>query len=162
MAYSRHLEVDIASKRDDFDDAKGKLTYHLFVHHPNFTRDSAENDLMLIKLKDPLMLNDEVKLAILPNTTDDREGETCTVSGWGWPWHVTYIYPDIQIDQNVLWFSNECCQQSQEMSAAPILCQNQLYGILSWSKGCALRGDIGYYTKVSHYTDWIFNVIRTY
>ncbi|XP_037377768.1 serine protease 58-like isoform X2 [Talpa occidentalis] len=183
-----YLEIDIASKRDYFDTVKGKFTYHLSVQHPNFTRDSAENDLTLIKLKDPLKLNDQVKLAVLPNTTDDREGETCTVSGWGWPWQITYIYPDVQIDQKVLWFSNEYCRQShisetpvqvtenmfcagsslaprhpcKEMSAAPILCQNQLYGILSWSKGCALRGDVGYYTKISHYTDWILNVIRTY
>ncbi|KAG8515647.1 Serine protease 58 [Galemys pyrenaicus] len=183
-----YLEIDIASKRDYFDDMKGKLTYHLSVQHPNFTRGSAENDLMLIKLKEPLKLNDQVKLAVLPNTTDNREGEMCTVSGWGWTWQVTYVYPDIQIDQKVLWFSAECCQQSQvseapvqvtenmfcagspsaprqsckEMTAAPILCQNQLYGILSWSKGCALRGDTGYYTKISHYTDWILKVIRTY
>lgn len=47
------------------------------------------------------------------------------------------------------------------MAAAPLLCQNQLQGILSWSEGCILRGDIGYYTKVSHYTDWILQVIHT-
>lgn len=93
MAYSSYLEMDIASKEDYFDDMKEKLIYHLSVQHPNFTRDSAENDLMLIKLKEPLKLNDQVKLAILPNTTDDRKGDTCTVSGWGWPWQVICKLP---------------------------------------------------------------------
>ncbi|XP_068824544.1 serine protease 58-like [Capricornis sumatraensis] len=50
----------------------------------------------------------------------------------------------------------------QEVLAAPILCRNQLQGILSWSQGCVLRGDAGYYTKVSRYTDWIHRVIGTY
>ncbi|ELK04794.1 Trypsin-X3 [Pteropus alecto] len=102
------LEIDIvASKEDISPNEMGNLRPVLTVQHPNFTRDSAEHDLMLIKLDHSLKLSD------------------------------------------------------QEMAAAPILCQNQLQGILSWSNGCILRGDVGYYTKVSHYTDWILKVIRT-
>ncbi|KAM5270594.1 LOW QUALITY PROTEIN: serine protease 58-like [Hipposideros larvatus] len=182
------LKIDMAaSKEEVFRNKTESLRPVLTVQYPNFTRDSAEHDLMLIKLKQPLKLNSQVKLVALPNTTDDRRGDTCTVSGWGWKWENSNTDPDIQINQTVFWFSDEYCQESpvrqipvkitenmfcagsslesahtcKEMAAAPILCQNQLQGILSWSDGCILRGDIGYYTKVAHYTDWILKVIHT-
>ncbi|XP_036093144.1 serine protease 58-like [Rousettus aegyptiacus] len=182
------LEIDIVASKEDISlNEMGSLRPMLTVQHPNFTRDSAEHDLMLIKLDHSLKLSDQVNLAVLPNTTDDRRGDACTVSGWGWSWKNSNADPDIQINQNVFWFSDEYCQESsvrqipvkitenmfcagsslesihtcKEMAASPILCQNQLQGILSWSDGCILRGDVGYYTKVSHYTDWILKVIRT-
>ncbi|XP_014640254.1 PREDICTED: serine protease 58-like [Ceratotherium simum simum] len=182
------LKIDIAaSKEESFQNMTGNLRPMLTIQHPNFTRVSAEHDLMLIKLNHPLKLNDQVKLAVLPNTTDDRRGDKCTVSGWGWAWKNSNTAPDVHINQTVFWFSNEYCQESsirqipvkitenmlcagsslksthscKEIAAAPILCQNQLHGILSWTEGCILRGDIGYYTKVSRYTDWILTVIHT-
>ncbi|XP_008257059.2 serine protease 58 isoform X1 [Oryctolagus cuniculus] len=159
----------------------------LVVRHPNFTQDSAEHDIMLVKLESPLQLGDELKLAALPNSTDDKRGTTCTVAGWGWTWKQYNKDPDIQINQDVVWFSSEDCQAFStrtistavpdtmfcaglslgstflcwEVTAAPILCQHQLQGILSWSEGCVLRGSIGYYTKISQYTDWILKVIHT-
>ncbi|XP_036109447.1 serine protease 58-like [Molossus molossus] len=181
------LEARIATSNKVFLDEKHKnLRPLLTVQHPNFTWDSSEHDLMLIKLPHPLNLN-IVKLVGLPNATDDRRGGVCTVSGWGWELEHFYTEPDIQINQTVFWFLDEYCQESplrkipvqvtenmfcagstledthscQEVAAAPILCQNQLHGILSWTDGCILRGDIGFYTKVSRYTDWILRVIHT-
>ncbi|KAM8791713.1 serine protease 58-like [Rhynchonycteris naso] len=181
------LEINIAASEEGFRNKMGNLKARLTVQHPNFTQDSAEHDLMLIKLTHPLKLNNQVKPVALPNTMDDRRGDTCTVSGWGWTWKNSNTDPDIQLNKTVSWFSNEHCQESpvrkipvkvtenmfcagsslesthlcKELAAAPILCQNQLHGILSWSDGCVLKGDTGYYTKVSHYTDWILSVIQT-
>ncbi|XP_008514758.2 serine protease 58-like isoform X1 [Equus przewalskii] len=182
------LEIDLAaSKERSFQNKIWNLRPVLTVQHPDFTRVSAEHDLMLIKLNHPLELNDQVKLAVLPNTTDDRRGDKCTVSGWGWAWNNANTVPDVQRNQTVFWFHNENCRTSsvrqipvkitenmfcagsslqvthscKEIAAAPILCGDQLHGILSWKEGCVLRGDIGYYTKVSHYTDWILKVIQT-
>ncbi|XP_045431344.1 serine protease 58-like [Pipistrellus kuhlii] len=182
------LEIDIAASNDDgFLKIGRNLRAMLTIQHPNFTRDSSEHDLMLVKLTQPLTPDDEVKLAVLPNTTEDRREDMCTVSGWGWTWKSFETDPDIEVNQTVFWFSNENCQESpirkfpvkitenmfcagsslesshscKEIDAVPILCQNQLQGILSWAEGCILRGDVGYYTKVSHYTDWILSVIRT-
>lgn len=75
-----------ASEEEIFQNKMGNLRPMLAIQHPNFTRDSAEHDLMLIKLKHPLKLNNQVKLVALPNTMDDRRGDMCTVSGWGWAW----------------------------------------------------------------------------
>lgn len=81
------FKVDIApSKEESFQNKMRSLRPMLTVQHPNFTQDSAEHDLMLIKLKHPLKLNGQWRLVILPNSTDDRRGDKCTVSGWGWAW----------------------------------------------------------------------------
>ncbi|XP_040331615.1 serine protease 58-like isoform X3 [Herpailurus yagouaroundi] len=181
------LEINVAASKENFQNKMGNLRPTFIVQHPDFTRDSAEHDLMLIKLNHPVELKDQVKLVVLPNTTNDRRGEKCTVSGWGWEWRNFNPEPDIQINQTVFWFSNDDCQESlvrkipikitenmfcagsslenthscKELDAVPILCQNQLHGILSWSAGCILKGDIGYYTKVSCYKDWIHKVIHS-
>ncbi|XP_014933115.1 serine protease 58-like isoform X1 [Acinonyx jubatus] len=181
------LEINVAASKENFQNKMGNLRPTFIVQHPDFTRDSAEHDLMLIKLNHPVELKDHVKLVVLPNTTNDRRGEKCTVSGWGWEWRNFNPEPDIQVNQTVFWFSNDDCQESlvrqipikitenmfcagsslenthscKELDAVPILCQNQLHGILSWSAGCILKGDIGYYTKVSRYTDWIHKVIHS-
>ena len=34
-------------------------------------------------------------------------------------------------------------------------------GIVSWGVGCAQKGEVGYYTKVSAYVDWIDDIIKT-
>lgn len=87
MACSRFLEIEIAASSDEgFLKTGGNLRAMLTVTHPNFTRDSSEHDLMLVKLTQPLKPNDEVKLVDLPSTMEDRREDTCTVSGWGWAW----------------------------------------------------------------------------
>lgn len=85
MTSSRFLQIQIpASEASNFQNTE--LKHELVVKHPNFTQDSVEHDLMLIKLQRPLKPSDGQKLAILPNTTDDKPGTTCTVFGWGWTW----------------------------------------------------------------------------
>ncbi|XP_058156478.1 serine protease 58-like [Dasypus novemcinctus] len=186
--YLPFFHISIAAlKEDHFQNKMGILVPTLTIRHPNFTMNSVEHDLMLIKVKNPIMLNDEIKLAVLPNSTDNRIGSKCTVSGWTWTWKKSFRIREIQKNLEVVWYSDDDCQLSlirefplqitenifcagsapddtlscQEVAAAPILCQNQLQGILSWSDGCALTGDVSYYTKVSHYTDWILQVIHT-
>ena len=34
-------------------------------------------------------------------------------------------------------------------------------GIVSWGDGCAQKGEVGYYTKVSAYVDWIDKITKT-
>ncbi|KAB0404001.1 hypothetical protein E2I00_007311, partial [Balaenoptera physalus] len=124
------------------------------------------HDIMLIKLTDPLKLNDQVKLVVLPSTTTDRRLDNCTVFGWGWSWKNSIcsgtLFWGPHISLNPIQFPVYIQEEIKEVAAVPILCQYQLQGILSWSEGCILRGDVGYYTKASHYTDWILKVINTY
>ncbi|TEA33769.1 hypothetical protein DBR06_SOUSAS16110012 [Sousa chinensis] len=182
------LEIEIAILKGSFQNKMKNLRPMLAIQHPSFTWDSAEHGIMLIKLTDPLKLNNQVKLVVLPRTTTDRRLNNCTVFVWGWSWKNSNVKPDVEINQTVFCFPNEYCQDSpigkmpfkitenmfcagsslesthscKEVAAAPILCQYQLQGILSWSEGYIRRGDVGHYTKVSHYTDWILKVINTY
>ncbi|OWJ99863.1 hypothetical protein Celaphus_00015653, partial [Cervus elaphus hippelaphus] len=182
------LEMEIAILDEHFQKRMESLRPMLTVPHPSFKQDSAEHDIVLIKLTHPLKLDDQVKLAALPSPTTDRRMNNCTVFGWGWSWQNSEVKPDVRIKQTVSCFPNEYCEDSpigkmpvkitenmfcaglsleskhtcKEVLAVPILCQNQLQGILSWSEGCVLRGDVGYYTKVSRYTDWIHRVISAY
>lgn len=181
------LEMEIAISDERFQKRMEGLRPMLIIPHPSFKQDSAEHDIVLIKLTRPLKLNDQVKLAALPSPTTNRMDD-CAVFGWGWSWQNSEPKPDVKINQTVSCFPNEHCEASpigkmpvkitenmfcaglsleskhtcKEVLAAPILCQNQLQGILSWSEGCVLRGDVGYYTKVSRYTDWIHRVISAY
>ena len=49
-------------------------------------------------------------------------------------------------------------------SGGPLTCGEDdkiLCGIVSWGRGCALRGYPGVYAKVSAYIGWIEGIVRT-
>ncbi|XP_027698112.1 putative inactive serine protease 58 [Vombatus ursinus] len=49
-----------------------------------------------------------------------------------------------------------------EVSASPAICGGFLQGILSWTDGCILVGDVGIFTKVYNYVPWIEKIISTH
>ncbi|XP_010861237.1 PREDICTED: serine protease 58-like [Bison bison bison] len=159
------LEMEIAISDEHFQKRMESLRPMLIIPHPSFKQDSAEHDIVLIKLTRPLKLNDQVKLAALPSPTTNRMDD-CAVFGWGWSWQNSVcsgtLFGGPHSSFNTIQFPVYIQEEIKEVLAAPILCQNQLQGILSWSEGCVLRGDVGYYTKVSRYTDWIHRVISAY
>ncbi|KAB1276213.1 putative inactive serine protease 58 [Camelus dromedarius] len=57
--------------------------YQKMIHHPQFSVTSIEHNLMLIKLKSYIELNDYVKLASLPKEPA-AENTVCTVSTWAY------------------------------------------------------------------------------
>jgi len=52
------------------------------IPHPNYESWLVNNDIMLIKLSKPAIINEYVKPVALP-TACAPAGITCTVSGWG-------------------------------------------------------------------------------
>ena len=85
MACSRFLEMEIAISDERFQKRMESLRPMLIIPHPSFKQDSAEHDIVLIKLTHPLKLNDQVKLAAVPSPTTNRM-DSCAVFGWGWSW----------------------------------------------------------------------------
>ena len=77
------MEIAISDER--FQKRMEGLRPMLIIPHPSFKQDSAEHDIVLIKLTRPLKLNDQVKLAALPSPTTNRMDD-CAVFGWGWSW----------------------------------------------------------------------------
>lgn len=58
-----------------------EVGYEKMIYHPDFAITSMENNLLLIKLKRYLHLDDHVQLVGLPSEPAP-EGATCTVSTW--------------------------------------------------------------------------------
>ncbi|KAM3621365.1 uncharacterized protein V6R79_010260 [Siganus canaliculatus] len=58
---------------------------HRLIPHPLYNRSTNNADIMLIKLRGPMVLNKYVALAPLPRQgTGVAEGLMCRVSGWGY------------------------------------------------------------------------------
>ncbi|CAL4065135.1 unnamed protein product, partial [Meganyctiphanes norvegica] len=69
------------------EDTQVKVLAADFIVHEEFDDWTLANDIGLIKLEHPVILNDYVKTAILPNHNEchgDFEDKLVTATGWGW------------------------------------------------------------------------------
>uniref|UniRef100_A0A8C5QLD5 Trypsin n=1 Tax=Leptobrachium leishanense TaxID=445787 RepID=A0A8C5QLD5_9ANUR len=151
--------------------------------HPNYSRFTASNDFMLVKLAQPAQLNQYVQPIRLAQDCPTA-GTQCLVSGWGNQVTNGNLYPDLLQCLDLPVLSDQSCEASyprqitssmfcagfleggkdscQGDSGGPLVCNGELYGVVSWGRGCAQRGYPGVYTKVCNYTAWIQNVLDTY
>ncbi|XP_074051214.1 anionic trypsin-like [Macrotis lagotis] len=142
-----------------------------------------ENDIMLIKLKTPAILNENIAPISLPRSCPST-GTRCLVSGWGNTMSYGVDYPDLLQCLSVPILSDNECQASypravtenmicagflkggkdscQGDSGGPLVCSGELQGIVSWGLGCALKNKPGVYTKVCNYVNWIEGMIDAY
>ncbi|XP_015349423.1 cationic trypsin-3-like [Marmota marmota marmota] len=150
------------------------------IPHPNFSKDTADKNIMLLKLKSPAIISSRVSTISLPRSCP-TVGTECLVSGWGNTLSSGVKYPDLLqcLDAPVL--SDTACHKAypgmitsnmfclgfleggkdscQCDSGGPVACNGELQGIVSWGTGCALKGKPGVYTKVCKYLDWIQETI---
>ena len=64
------------------DTTEQKHQVELVIAHPNYNRRSINNDIALMKLKTPVLMNDHVLTACIPNKTDViRVGARCFITG---------------------------------------------------------------------------------
>ncbi|NP_001004100.1 kallikrein-10 precursor [Rattus norvegicus] len=144
---------------------------------------SDEHDLMMLKLSSPVVLTSKVHPVQLPFQCAQPRQE-CQVSGWGTTANrrvkynrslscsrVTLLsqkqcetfYPGV-ITNNMICAGMDRDQDScQSDSGGPLVCDNTLHGILSWSIypcGAATQYP-AVYAKICNYTNWIRRVIRS-
>ncbi|XP_058425508.1 serine protease 58-like [Diceros bicornis minor] len=158
------------------------IGYKKMIYHPYFSVTSIEHNLMLIKLKTNIQLNDYVNLVSLP--TEPISAKTmCTVSTWAYNICDYSNDPNSLQNVNISVISNSQCrsayktynikegmlcvgivpgrrQPCKEVTAAPAVCNGILQGILTFADGCVLRADVGIYTKIFNYMPWIENTIQ--
>ncbi|EGW08986.1 trypsin-4 [Cricetulus griseus] len=146
------------------------------IRHPKYNDKTADNDIMLIKLKSPAARSSQVSTISLP-TSCPVTGTQCLVSGWGNTVNFGGKYPAILQCLEAPVLSDTSCKSSYPGqitssmfclgfleggkdscdgdSGGPLVCNGELQGIVSWGYGCALRGKPGVYTKVCNFLSWI-------
>ncbi|XP_072508616.1 anionic trypsin-2-like [Notamacropus eugenii] len=162
--------IDVLEGNEQFIDAEK------IIQHPNYHRSSPNNDIMLLKLKTPAVLNSHVATISLPKSCAPV-GTECLISGWGNTAIYGVDYPDVLQCLEVPILSDADCQSAypgritenmvcagfleggkdscQGDSGGPMVCNEVLQGIVSWGYGCGLSDNPGVYTKVYNYVDWI-------
>ncbi|XP_068943502.1 anionic trypsin-like [Petaurus breviceps papuanus] len=146
------------------------------IRHPGYDMWTNNNDIMLIKLKTPAVLNTRVATISLPKSCATA-GTQCLISGWGNTLSFGYDYPDVLQCLNAPILSDADCKSSypgeitenmvcagfleggkdscQRDSGGPMVCNGELQGIVSWGDGCAQKNKPGVYIKICKYLDWI-------
>ncbi|PIO12704.1 hypothetical protein AB205_0125520, partial [Aquarana catesbeiana] len=64
------------------------------IRHPKYNSRTLDNDILLIKLSTPAVLNNYVKVIPLPSSCTSA-GTSCLISGWGNTLSSGSNYPDL-------------------------------------------------------------------
>ncbi|XP_078375353.1 trypsin-like isoform X2 [Oculina patagonica] len=158
------------------------------ILHPNWNRPTADYDIALIKLKNPIKFNSNVRPVCLP-TTDFATGTDCYISGWGRTVEGGSAAEILQQAQVPL-VSRDTCQKAyddlvgvtitermrcagpaagkigpcQADSGGPLVCPKNnkwyLMGITSWGVGCARENRYGVYADVLELKSWVQETIN--
>ncbi|MCJ8743778.1 hypothetical protein PDJAM_G00098100 [Pangasius djambal] len=135
------------------------------LRHPNYDSWTIDNDIMLIKLSQPAMLNNNVQPVALPKSCPSA-GTWCTVSGWGKTLSTTADRNKLQcLEVPILsdWDCNcyagiitntmfcagflEGGRDCRGDSGGSLVCNGELQGNVSWDYDCA-KNCLGVYVKV--------------
>ncbi|XP_030644526.1 trypsin-3-like [Chanos chanos] len=150
------------------------------IRHPYYNSYNLDNDIMLIKLSRPAILNSYVQTVSLPSRCPQAD-ENCMVSGWGntitngsdFPDRLQCLrqpiidhricrnaYPHLFTDNMVCsGFMHGGASSCQGDSGGPLVCNGQLQGVVSWGYECAQVGHPSVYARVCRYNNWIHSVI---
>jgi len=153
--------------------------------HNRYNDSSLINDIALLKLQSPLVLNNDVAVIDLANEADPEEdGQEYTIAGWGNTVAYTYDYPTfLNVLDGVPHYKKNRCKKRYPLwivSTKKHICAGNheglnlgygdsggplwmkvnstplLYGISSWG----LYNEPDVYTRVSFYRRWIEKRIK--
>jgi len=146
--------------------------------HPDYNSASLANDYSILTLASPVTFSSTMRPVCLPeNTSNQYEGVTATVTGWG-RLSSGGSTPSTLQEVNVNVISNAQCSNSysgitsvnicaaapgkdscQGDSGGPLIApENGRYaqiGVVSYGIGCALPEYPGVYARVTEVKDWI-------
>nr|UCK81482.1 MASP-related molecule 2-like protein [Arenicola marina] len=150
------------------------------IKHENYNAQTYDNDIALMRLKEPVTYSREVSPVCLP-AADVPMNTLCVTTGWGDTMgtgneqllnQVNVPVLDTEVCNQREWYggsitSNMICagypegnkDSCQGDSGGPLVCTNgpmyHLYGLTSWGRGCAAARQPGVYTRVARYLSWI-------
>lgn len=154
------------------------------VQHPGYNG-QTKHDMMLAQIKCNIKSSKYIMPALLPPANVDvKIDESCSICGWG-----NMAYPDFRpaeklqcVDLPVI-ATNTCNKgyrgaihddimciglmkggkdSCQGDSGGPAICDGRVHGIVMGGLYCAQADYPGVYTRVSHYVNWIKEVIRSH
>ncbi|XP_043934991.1 trypsin-like [Protopterus annectens] len=178
LCYQSRLQVRLGEQNTDASEGTVQsINTQRIIRHPGYNSMTLDNNIMLIKLASPAILNAYVQPVSLPSACP-VEGTYCLISGWRKPQNTGSNYPIRLQCQDMYVLSDAACHNSfpgqstanlicignihegdnscQGDSGAPAVCSGQLHGITSQT--CA-ENKPGLYTKVCNYKAWIQNAI---
>lgn len=150
--------------------------------HRSYNREETDYDIALLKLAQPVTLNEFVNTICLNDQqsrfSDDKK---CLITGWG-RIHESKRPSPVLKEAIVPLISQSTCKEAYDESAitprmlcagvrsggtdscqgdsgGPLVCEDNgswyLTGITSWGEGCARKGKYGVYTNVAYLIKWI-------
>jgi secreted trypsin-like serine protease len=160
----------------------------VFVH-PQYNAWSNDNDIALLRLVTPALLNAAVAFVPLLTNAEETlvaEGQSATVTGWGTTTEGGNSSTTL-MEVSLPVVSNDECNRSygiitdnmlcaglaeggvdscQGDSGGPLVVADEegswyLAGVVSFGYGCARADYYGVYTRVSQYVEWIEETIAT-
>ncbi|XP_057569013.1 kallikrein-7-like isoform X2 [Hippopotamus amphibius kiboko] len=149
---------------------------------PGYSKQTYDNDFMLVKLNSRARLSPSVKKVNLPSPCEPP-GTESTVSGWDTTTSPEATYPKELMCRTVTLISSEDCRKvygdalGNSMLCAgnpdpttnacsgdtgrPLVCRGNLQGLVSWgSFPCSQRNHPGVYTQVCKYINWNNDTMR--
>ncbi|XP_065673499.1 serine protease 1 isoform X2 [Hydra vulgaris] len=158
------------------------------IVHQKFDEITYNNDIALVELLSPAILNDSVNVISLPAFKDlERPNKMCTVTGWGQTNDQNKAEILQKVNVPIVKFatcngplsykkkltSNMFCagyingsfDACEGDSGGPLQCKNNdgvwlLHGITSWGIGCGKPHKYGVYVIVRHYLVWLKSIIK--
>lgn len=169
------------------DGREQQLTAKAIFVHPQYDRQSHQNDIALIYMEKPVLYNDRVKPICLSDSHFTKPGKMCSVAGWGVSFTPQSV-PRTLLHNNIPVVSREECNRESAYGGrvhstmvcagyshgggdncygdggSALMCQDAsnkwvISGINSWGEGCGLPGKFGVYTKVAPFKSWIEQVM---
>ncbi|XP_013857574.1 trypsin-3 isoform X2 [Austrofundulus limnaeus] len=154
------------------------------IKNTAFDRWMLYNDIMMLKLDRPAIINDKVDTVLLPDLSMPPVPNfaPCIVSGWGMTWTFGNTLSNVLMSVDVSYYcncwtfyyfgvtNNNICagvpagmkDSCQGDSGGPLICNGRLEGIVSWGIGCGDPNYPGVYTKIRNYRTWIDSVIKNH
>ncbi|XP_061456718.1 transmembrane protease serine 9 isoform X2 [Rhineura floridana] len=167
-----------------------KATVGHILRHPSYNTDTADYDVALLELSEPLAFSKYVQPACLPASSHVfPPGKKCFISGWGYLKEDFLVKPELLHKATVELLDQALCaslyshaltdrmlcagylegkvDSCQGDSGGPLVCQEPsdrffLAGIVSWGIGCAEAKRPGVYSRVTKLRDWILDTIAAF
>ncbi|XP_065100214.1 mast cell protease 2-like [Paramisgurnus dabryanus] len=139
--------------------------------HESFA-DKPGDDIMLLKLKNPVTLGETVNIIALPETNREEISRNCMAMGWGLEEYNEKTPSSVLREVNLTLLDSENCATphtlcTQEVagpargdSGSPLICGNVLQAIVSYYKTNESTRYLTMYTKISHYLPWIHEMLN--